>query len=120
MLDETDVKDDQGNVIIAPGLKVRHKGSQFEYTVDNVVTDDNDVINVILQMPEDPRFIPPPEEDVIISDDLQRDPMLYEVDPNGLYLDVPPEEIEDPNAPLKDGELLAVPQDEFEKEYEVK
>ena len=120
MLDELDVKDDQGNIVIEPGLKVRHKDSQFEYTVDNVVKDGEGVINVILKMPEEPRFVPPPEEEVVISDDLERGAMLYEVDPSGLYLTVPEEEVQDPQAPLQDDELLAVPQDEFEKEYEVK
>ena len=35
-MNETDVKDKRGNVVISPGLKVRHKGSQYEYTVDHV------------------------------------------------------------------------------------
>ena len=29
MLDEMDVKDDSGGIIISPGLKVRHKKNQF-------------------------------------------------------------------------------------------
>ena len=36
-MNETDVKDSKGNIIISPGLKVRHKDSQFEYTVDQVL-----------------------------------------------------------------------------------
>ena len=59
MLDELDVKDDQGKIIISPDLKVRHKKSQYEYTVDNVVEDDDGTINVVLKLPEEPRFDPP-------------------------------------------------------------
>ena len=36
-LKETDIQDSEGRVVISPGLKVRHKDSQFEYTVDSVV-----------------------------------------------------------------------------------
>ena len=32
---EADVVDSDGRVLISPGLKVKHKDSQFEYTVDN-------------------------------------------------------------------------------------
>ena len=122
MLDEIDIKDKQGNVIVSPGLKVRHKKSQYEYTIDNVVQDPDGEVNVILKMPEEPRFEPPPEEDTVINDDkdLRDGEMLYEIDPSGLYLTVPETETEDPTAPLQDDEFLAVPQDEFEKEYEVK
>ena len=120
MLGELDMKDRQGNVVVSPGLKVRHKKSQYEYTVDNVIEDPDGEVNIILRMPEDPRFDPPPEEDVVISDDKDRGTMLYEIDPSGLYFPVPEEEVKDPDAPLQDDEFLAVPQDEFEKEYEVK
>ena len=32
-LDESDVVDDRGNIVISKDLKVRHIPSQFEYTV---------------------------------------------------------------------------------------
>ncbi len=117
-----EVKDTHGNVLVSPGLKVRHKKSQFEYTVDNVIKDPDGDINVILKMPEEPRFEPPPEEDNVIKDDGGRNSMLYEydVDPNGLYVDVGPVSPDEEKEPLADDELLAVPQEEFEKEYEVK
>jgi len=120
MLGELDIKDRQGNVVVSTGLKVRHKKSQYEYTVDNVIEDPDGEVNIILRMPEEPRFDPPPEEDVVISDDKDRGTMLYEIDPSGLYFPVPEEEVKNPDAPLQDDEFLAVPQDEFEKEYEVK
>ena len=65
MLDELDIKDDQGKVIISPDLKVRHKKSQYEYTVDSVIEDDDGAVNVILKLPEEPRFKPPVSQDII-------------------------------------------------------
>ena len=117
MLNEKlDVTDDQGNIIISPGLKVRHKDSQYEYTVDNVVQDPDGTINVILKLPEEPRFEPPGEM-TIIPDNKNTQKYLYEVDPSGLYIVDDTEEDTDETSP---NELISVTQDEFEKEYEVK
>ena len=118
MLDETDVKDDQGNIVISPGLKVRHKSSQFEYTVDDVVNGPEGEINVILKMPEEPRFDPPEEEQEVIQDNRESSKFLNEVDPSGLYV-MTDEEVDD-DQPMGPEELLSVPQAEFEKDYEVK
>ena len=115
MLGETDVKDSQGNVVIQPGLKVRHKASQYEYTVEDVVQDRDGEISVILKLPEEPRFTPPPEEDVVISDS-KINKVLYESDPEALYFE--PED--EASHKSSDEEFLAVPQKEFEKEYEVR
>ena len=116
MLDETDVKDEHGNVVIQPGLKVRHKESQFEYTVEDVVQEPGGEVTVILKMPEEPRFVPPPQGDTVISDNKSQDKILYEVDPDAVYFE--PEE--DTVSSKFTEKLLAVPQSEFEKEYEVK
>ncbi len=62
---ETDVKDSRGEIVISPGLKVRHKESQFEYTVDSVVQDEKGGIQVVLNLPDEPRFDP-----VVRSDDI--------------------------------------------------
>ena len=113
MLDELDVKDDQGKIIISPDLKVRHKKSQYEYTVDNVVEDDDGTINVVLKLPEEPRFDPPLNQDVI-QDNKAHKSYLYEVDPAGLYI------IDDNPEASEEDALISVTQDEFEKEYEVK
>ena len=121
MLGESEVKDDAGNIIISPGLKVRHKSSQYEYTVDNVIQDPGGEIQVILRMPEEPRFEPPPAEKEVMQDNRGQSDVLYEVDPEGLYV-IDPEDGEfDPSQEAAGPEeLLAVPQPEFEKEYEVK
>ena len=116
MLEETDVKDDQGNIIIQPGLKVRHKESQYEYTVEDVFQDDSEEITIVLNLPEEPRFNPP-TPDVVMSDSLGGDKVMYEYDvgsPGGFYFE-PEENVEDDET-----NMLAVPQKEFEKEYEVK
>ena len=117
MLSEADVRDEQGNIIIQPGLKVRHKKSQFEYTVEDVIEDQNGDVTVVLRMPEVPRFEPPPNTiDTVISDRRGDGKMLYETDPDALYF-----EPEDGDASIEsEDELMAVPQKEFEKEYEVK
>lgn len=109
---EVDVVDTQGDVIISPGLKVRHKDSQFEYTVDSV-TKDGEAVNVVLKMPEAPRVEPQQiEPEVLDSTGAPADrSMVYELDPDAIYFE--PEE-EDT------GDLLVVSQEEFESEYEVK
>jgi rRNA maturation protein Nop10 len=127
---ETDVVDDQGNVLVSPGLKVRHKDSQFEYTIEDVVQDENGEIQVILQLPEEPRFDPEdPEGDVltahggasgnvgrlkmIVSDNAtEADKIMHEYEVSSeLYFEPEDEETTD---------LLVVPQEEFERDYEVK
>ena len=115
-LRELDVQDKHGNIVISPDLKVRHKDSQFEYTVDSVIKDDNDETVVLLRMPEEPRI--DQENQTSSPDHLMKDlrsgNVLYEVDP-----DI---EVYEPSGdePESTEDLLAVPSDEFEKEYEVK
>ena len=114
---ETDIKDKRGNLVISPGLKVRHKKSQFEYTVDSVVQDKGGKIVVMLKKPESPRFDnktqtqkrPP------LSDKPKSDKMIYEAEPiedfSTAYY-APKDESPD--------DLIAVPSNEFEKDYEVR
>jgi len=116
MLGETDVKDKQGNIVIEPGLKVRHKKSQYEYTVEDVV-EDGDGVTVVLRMPEEPRFEPPADApDVVISDSRGTKSVLSETDPDVIYFE--PEDGSTLDTP--EDALMAVPQEEFEKDYEVK
>ena len=112
---EMDIQDKSGNIIISPDLKVRLKDSQYEYTVDSVVKDDKGETVVLLRMPEEPRI---DQEDQAGASSLMKDlrsgEVLYEVDPDVEIYE--PEESE----PASEEDLLAVPQKEFEKEYEVK
>ncbi len=115
-LEETDVQDSEGRVVISPGLKVRHKDSQYEYTVDSVVQDEKGKHVVVLNLPEDPRFDAKelPGSDDLLSD-LSKKEVIYEADPTLMVYE--PETEEDPQPGV---DFLAVPEDEFEKEYEVK
>lgn len=116
-MNETDVKDSRGNIIIAPGLKVRHSDSQYEYTVDQVVQEPNGEVTVVLASPETPRFEPATGEDVL-SDIKKKNKVLYEAEPVTSLdtLFYVPDADEEPS----EEDLLAVPSKEFEKEYEVK
>ena len=51
---ESDVRDSRGNVVIEPGLKVRHKKSGLEYSVQDV-EDSKGKVKIVLAVPEMPR-----------------------------------------------------------------
>lgn len=112
---ETDVKDKRGNVVISKGLKVRHKKSQYEYTVDSVIKEPSGQVTIMLAAPEAPRFDAGKKDDVLF--DKRPRPVLYEAEPmddmSSMFY-IPDDEEE------SDDDLLAVPADEFEREYEIK
>jgi hypothetical protein len=112
---ETDVKDKRGNVVISKGLKVRHKKSQFEYTVDSVIKEPSGQITIMLASPETPRFGADKKDNVLT--DKHSGKILYETEPmddmSSMFY-VPDDKEE------SDEDLLAVPAAEFEKEYEIK
>lgn len=115
---ETKVTDPRGEVIISPGLKVRHKDSQFEYTVDGVFQDDSGDIKVALKLPDEPRFNPdPPSSDVIHARSKKQSSIIYEIDPNVLYFEPDQDQLEDSK---DEAEMISVSQKEFEQDYEVK
>ena len=112
---EMDLKDKRGNVVISSGLKVRHKKSQFEYTVDSVVKDKSGKVVVLLKKPDEPRFDTEAQAKSALTDRSAGGRMIYEADPiddfkTSYY--TPDEEGPD--------DLIAVPASEFEKEYEVR
>ena len=130
-LSEVDVFDDKGNVLISQGLKVRHKDTQFEYTIDDVIEDPATGKTMIkLKLPDQPRFESPPEEEGLIADVPPQDDagVLGEQDPPVTQApasrrvspplpddrqDVQPDE-------QSSEEIFMIDQEEFEKEYEVK
>ena len=119
-LRETDVQDSEGRVVISPGLKVRHKDSQYEYTVDSVVAGEDGDNTVVLKLPEEPRFEPSTASDTLMSDPSpQRKSVIYEyeVDPDVVLYE--PDSSDDNDDPEAGIDFLAVPQKEFEKDYEV-
>ena len=124
VLGETDARDSRGNVTISAGLKVRHKKTQFEYTVDSVGEDESGDLVIRLLNPEEPRFKPSygqkfvGEEAPLLS--ARPDPMAP--------VDLAP--VKDPRVDLKkspgpgikgieDVEFV-IDEKEFEKDYEVK
>lgn len=112
---ESDIKDKQGNIVISPGLKVVHKDSGFEYTVDSVLQEPNGQVTVMLASPETPRVEPTGGESII--SDKHGENVIYEAEPvqdlsSNFYL---PDEDD-----VSDEDLLAVPAKEFEKEYVVR
>ena len=60
-LEEVDMYDDRGNMVLTKDLKVKHKASGYEYTVDHIEGDDEDAI-VYLRHPEAPRVDMPDVE----------------------------------------------------------
>ena len=107
-LQEIDVLDNHGNIIISNDLKVRHKDSGYEYTVDDVVSDE-DGIQVVLRDPEEPRIEPQGEEGVIMDGNLPD---------NHPRLSMTPDDAE---AEIEEDEetFYIIDKDEFEKDYEL-
>ena len=103
-LKEVDLVDDAGNVLISKDLKVFHKDSGYEYTVDDILKTP-DGMKIVLRNPEDPRFNPPPSSDTL--DEVMLDIEDIEIVPDNILDDE--EEV-----------LFVVDEKTFEKEYEVK
>lgn len=116
VMSETDLLDKQGNVVIHKGLKVRHKESQYEYTVDSVAQDAEGNISVKLRNPDVGRIDPADSTDVMSEDDLIA-PISQSGDDSLEQLPVSAAE-ETPS--ISDDDVFVVDQEEFEKEYEVK
>ncbi len=123
-LEEVDMYDDRGNMLLTQDLKVRHKTSGYEYTVDHVEGEGDDAV-VYLRHPEAPRFVPPDSNQALVEAETTIN--LKGLDFNnmtgGRGLDVKaPETIDLDKSDLDSKEpasLLAVNKKEFEKEYEV-
>ena len=107
-LSEVDIVDKQGNILVSPDLKVRHKKSGLEYTVDDVVVVGDEELKITLRSPEDPRIDPPGSEELLGAPPMEAEnDLLGEQDPAGS--EESEEEI-----------LFIINREEFEKEYEVK
>ena len=127
---ESDMFDVEGNQLLSPGLKVRHKKSGYEYTVDHTEGEGDNAV-VYLRHPESPRFKPPVAETQLTEGD---DENIDRVDVNDVDLDKIMGNAASRKAPAGDNSqeqlnmmkkqprasLLKVTRKEFEKEYEVK
>jgi hypothetical protein len=105
-LSEVDVTDKEGNILISKDLKVVHKDSGYEYTIDDVITTPDGNISFALRAPEDPRIEPPGEEGILVTSS----PTARKTNTQRIDSVYPPEE----------GEIYIVDEKDFEKEYEVK
>ena len=124
VMGETDVRDTRGNVVIQPGLKVRHKKSQYEYTVASVEDDpETDEIMIILRNPESPRFEPTSgetfvgEETPILSSAPSSD---HDVTGHDMELMRMTSDKDDLDSSSDSETIFVVDEKEFEKDYEVK
>tara|TARA_Y100001937_G_scaffold122840_1_gene184674 strand:+ start:583 stop:987 length:405 start_codon:yes stop_codon:yes gene_type:complete len=109
---ESSMTDADGNVVIHKDLKVKHKDSGYEYTVDDVVGDKESGYRVVLREPEEPRFEPPPDGEEVLGgpqgEVMNEDDLL-----------APLAASETPESEEKEEVVFVIDQEEFEKEYEV-
>ncbi len=117
-LTETDLLDKSGKVVVGAGLKVRHKDSQFEYTIDSVEQGPDGEYKVTLRNPDTPRF-EPAESDALLGEDdgLLPSPALDAL-PDEEVVKVATSTDEEPLVGPDD--LIVIDQKEFEKDYEVR
>ena len=104
--------DEDGNLILSPDLKVRHKGSGLEYTIDHV-EDGEAGVEIHLRSPETPRFEPPAEEREILGEPPAEDLLGEQDDDLVKAAEV------GVDSPEEDEVMFVVDQEEFEKDYEV-
>jgi len=130
-LEEVDIYDKRDNLVLTPDLKVKHKSSGYEYTIDHVDGEDDDAI-VYLRHPEAPR-VPAADGDMNLIEkttinvkDLRPAAMTAADEPAQAMmpdqLTLPDDEKskeEEPSPEKADPSLVSVPKAEFEKNYEV-
>ena len=117
VIGEADAFDSDGNMILSPDLKVRHKTSGLEYTIDKVEGEDGS-LQISLRSPETPRFEPAPETKEILGE--PREEVLGEQDTAVPEL-TSSQDTEDPQGSEQPEEevIFVVDQSEFESDYEV-
>jgi hypothetical protein len=124
-LEETDIYDDKGNMLLAKDLKVRHKNSGYEYTVDHVEGEGDSAV-VYLRHPDEPRILPPDATTAL--QEAETTVSLNGVNFDNIAHGAPLDDIKMPEKIDLDQEelekkspasLLSVPKKEFEDEYEV-
>ena len=115
VMGEADAFDEDGNMILSPDLKVRHKKSGLEYTIDNVEGEDGK-LQITLRSPESPRFEPAPEMRDILGEPKDEE-ILGEQEVQPASDDV--EAVIDVQADEPEEVLFVIDQAEFEDDYEV-
>ena len=123
-LSEIDMFDEEGKPIITTDLKVTHKDSGYEYTVDKIMGK-----RIVLRSPESPRFDSPGEEEILGGPAMEQQ-QLDEDDVSLPQKSLPPQipvdaeevMVQDTILPGEEEEevLFVIDQEEFEREYEIK
>ena len=125
---ETDMFDVEGNQLLSPGLKVRHKKSGYEYTVDHCEGEGDNAV-VYLRHPEQPRFKPPESEAALNEGDEEETAIKVDqvdlnkvmgVEDNSTASAQSSQEQQKIMQNQPKASLLKITKKEFEKEYEVK
>ena len=118
VIGEADAFDSEGNMILSPDLKVRHKSSGLEYTIDKAEGEDGS-LEIHLRSPESPRFEPAPETKEILGEPREEE-VLGEQD-DAAQITTDPETVASVDAlePESDEVVFVVDQSEFENDYEV-
>jgi hypothetical protein len=127
-LEEVDMYDDRGNMVLTKDLKVKHKASGYEYTVDHIEGDDEDAI-VYLRHPEAPR-VDMPDVETALTEKTKINIKNLDADSisgGGTELAVPetislekPTDLPDVETEEKPAaSLVSVSKKEFEADYEV-
>jgi len=111
-INEVEVHDKQGKIIISPGLKVRHKKSKFEYTVQGI---DAAAKTVSLLSPETPRVTSTPSG----SSKMKMLPDEELVALMSSKIEIPADLLRGSEEGEQDDEVLSVSFAEFTKNYEV-
>lgn len=122
-LEEVDMFDKRGNMVLTPDLKVRHKASGYEYTIDHIEGEGEDSV-VYLRHPEEPRFSKSDSEQPLVEKTRMdiKGLNVANISGGGVGIEMPEEiSLEKPSdidkkAPAS---LLAITRKEFESEYEV-
>ena len=111
-INEVEVHDKQGKIIISPGLKVRHKKSKFEYTVQGI---DAAAKTVSLLSPETPRVTSKPSG----SPEMKMLPDEELMTLMNSKIEIPADLLHASEDGEQSDEILDVSFAEFTKNYEV-
>jgi hypothetical protein len=111
-INEVEVHDKQGKIIISPGLKVRHKKSKFEYTVQGI---NAAAKTVSLLSPETPRVTSKPSG----SPEMKMLPDEELMTLMNSKIEIPADLLRASEDGEQSDEILDVSFAEFTKNYEV-
>jgi len=120
-LNEVEIQDKKGNIILSPGLKIRHKKSKFEYTIKSI---DRAAKTVCLLPPEAPRVMSPeaqrPQSMSMPTDAELLDLAKGKIEiPADFFTDDPPQRAPAGDKNVPSGDIMDVSFADFTKNYEV-